>query len=106
MFPEGTRNSKPELLPFKKGAFHIAIDSQCPIQPVVVSNYYFLDDRTKKFAPGEAIIHILPPVSTSGLTRNDLPFLVDKVRDIMSDKYKELSKEAMSVNNNKHITNF
>lgn len=52
MFPEGTRHGGDELLPFKKGAFHLAIASKCPIQPVVVSNYYFLDDKTHKFDEG------------------------------------------------------
>lgn len=42
MFPEGTRNSKESLLPFKKGAFHVALASKCPIQPVVVNRYRFL----------------------------------------------------------------
>lgn len=45
MFPEGTRNNTGKLLPFKKGAFHLAVASGCPIQPVIVSQYTFLGDR-------------------------------------------------------------
>jgi len=52
MFPEGTRNGSATLLPFKKGAFHVAIASQTPIQPIVVSRYHFLDDCKKVFNPG------------------------------------------------------
>jgi len=41
MFPEGTRSysKEPKLLPFKKGAFHLAVQAGVPIVPVVVANY-------------------------------------------------------------------
>lgn len=53
MFPEGTRNTTGKLLPFKKGAFHLAIASGCPIQPVVVSRYTFLNDKERRFDDGK-----------------------------------------------------
>jgi lysophosphatidate acyltransferase len=41
MFPEGTRSYslEPKLLPFKKGAFHLAVEAGVPIVPVLVANY-------------------------------------------------------------------
>lgn len=41
MFPEGTRSyaEEPGLLPFKKGAFHLAVQAGVPIVPVVIANY-------------------------------------------------------------------
>lgn len=42
MFPEGTRHSAeaPDLLPFKKGGFHLAIQAGIPIIPMVAENYW------------------------------------------------------------------
>lgn len=44
LFAEGTRSMRPyhDMLPFKKGAFHLAVNAQVPIVPVVVENYYKL----------------------------------------------------------------
>lgn len=55
IFPEGTRHSGDELLPFKKGAFNIAIESQAAILPVVVSKYEFLDHKQYKFDTGNFV---------------------------------------------------
>lgn len=54
VFPEGTRGGESDrLLPFKKGPFHIAVQSQSVLQPVVVSRYTFLDSKKKHFGKGE-----------------------------------------------------
>lgn len=44
LFPEGTRSMRPyhDMLPFKKGAFHLAVQAGVPIVPVVCENYWRL----------------------------------------------------------------
>ena len=44
LFPEGTRSMREhhDMLPFKKGAFHIAVQAGVPIVPVVCENYWRL----------------------------------------------------------------
>jgi lysophosphatidate acyltransferase len=93
MFPEGTRHGGPELLNFKKGAFHVAISCQCPIQPVVVSQYYFLDHGQRTFDPGHIVITILPPIYTEGMTKDDLSGLIEKSKTAMQEIYTRSSKE-------------
>lgn len=63
MFPEGTRHGGHDLLPFKKGAFHVALSSECPVQPVIVSQYYFLDSKKRIFDKGEYFVCVRMVVS-------------------------------------------
>jgi lysophosphatidate acyltransferase len=78
-------------LNFKKGSFHVAIESQCGIQPVVVSRYSFLDSERKIFGRGKIMIKILPEISTKGMTKNDVDSLTNNVRKIMQEKYEEIN---------------
>ncbi|XP_001662024.2 1-acyl-sn-glycerol-3-phosphate acyltransferase alpha [Aedes aegypti] len=94
IFPEGTRHDKDTLLPFKKGSFHVAIDSQSIIQPIIVSKYGFLDHKKKRFGRGRVIIKILPEISTKGMTKDDINSLVEKCQTTMQAEFDALSAEA------------
>lgn len=55
IFPEGTRShsDKPVLLPFKKGAFHLAVKAEADIVPIVAENYsHILSVRALRFNAG------------------------------------------------------
>ncbi len=55
VFPEGTRSyaTEPRLLPFKKGAFHLAVGAKVPIVPLVCGNYSgMLSHENLKFGSG------------------------------------------------------
>ncbi|EDW78135.1 uncharacterized protein Dwil_GK24838 [Drosophila willistoni] len=101
LFPEGTRNSKDTLLPFKKGSFHIAMQSKCPIQPVIISKYAFMDDDKKTFRPGHALIQILPEIPTDKYEKDDMDKLIDDCRNIMQAEYTKLTKEGLALNSKK-----
>uniref|UniRef100_A0A8C3EVY1 1-acyl-sn-glycerol-3-phosphate acyltransferase n=1 Tax=Corvus moneduloides TaxID=1196302 RepID=A0A8C3EVY1_CORMO len=52
IFPEGTRNHGGSMLPFKRGAFQLAVKAQVPIIPVVLSSYNsFYNRKEKRFTP-------------------------------------------------------
>jgi putative phosphoserine phosphatase/1-acylglycerol-3-phosphate O-acyltransferase len=79
--PEGTRTPTPRLRPFKKGAFHIAMQAGVPMVPVVLRNAGQLMWR------GEAVVHpgtlqvaVLPPIPTDDWSVDDLDARVADVR--------------------------
>lgn len=93
MFPEGTRSysSKPTLLPFKKGAFHLAVQAQIPIIPLVVSNTSNIYSmKLFNFNRGEINIRVLDPISTEGLTKDDVPKLTEEIYEKMNKVVHEL----------------
>uniref|UniRef100_A0A182NCG5 1-acyl-sn-glycerol-3-phosphate acyltransferase n=1 Tax=Anopheles dirus TaxID=7168 RepID=A0A182NCG5_9DIPT len=95
VFPEGTRRTTNEIHPFKKGAFHVAVRAQLPIQPIVYSSYHtFLDDRAKVMNPGHVIVTALPPIETKGLTSDDIPELIERTRNAMIETFKATTKEV------------
>ncbi|XP_068023231.1 1-acyl-sn-glycerol-3-phosphate acyltransferase alpha-like [Melanerpes formicivorus] len=86
VFPEGTRNQKRSMLPFKRGAFHLAVQAQVPIFPMVISPYWdFFSSKEKRFTSGTCSIQILPRVETQGLTPEDVPQLAESVWQAMAD---------------------
>jgi lysophosphatidate acyltransferase len=94
IFPEGTRSyaEEPMLLPFKKGAFHLAVQAQVPIVPVVCANYdNVLNLKKRRVRPGIVDVTVLPPISTKGCTADDVNRLVEKTRNAMLDELIRLS---------------
>lgn len=83
-FPEGTRTRNGQLLPFKKGAFVFAIESQLPLVPFAIEGSF------RALPPGQRCLHrgmirvkFLPPVDTTGLSRDDRDqLLLDTERQI------------------------
>lgn len=91
--PEGHRNQAPELLPFKTGAFRLAIASQAPIVPIVAGPLTAIADTRRHLArPGVLRLRVLEPVLTQGLTSGDLPGLLDRVRARMQQEIAELGR--------------
>ena len=85
IFPEGTRSETDEMLPFKDGAFRLAIEMQVPILPLVVTgSRTALKKRSWRFGKSEAEVRVLEPVSVEGLKKSDVPALRDRVFAIIA----------------------
>jgi 1-acyl-sn-glycerol-3-phosphate acyltransferase len=81
IFPEGTRSKDGKLLPFKAGAFKLAIDAGVPVLPIVVSgSAQGMPKGSPWVRPAKLVVRILEPVPTTGLTDRDLRALRDGVR--------------------------
>lgn len=81
--PEGTRSPTPTPGPFKKGAFHMALQAGVPIVPIIIRNAGEIMWRDAMIAnPGTIDVAILPPMDISHWSLSDLDAHVAKLRDI------------------------
>jgi|TARA_B110000438_G_scaffold29832_2_gene28997 1-acyl-sn-glycerol-3-phosphate acyltransferase len=81
IFPEGTRSNQKELLPFKKGAAHIAKQFDLPIIPVITHNAHNLMIKGSVwFKSGQIDIEILDPIL------NIQEYDVDELTDLIFSK--------------------
>jgi 1-acyl-sn-glycerol-3-phosphate acyltransferase len=63
VFPEGTRASSRELLPFKKGVFVMALKAGQPVVPVAINGTMAIQPRgALRLQPGPIQVVIAPPV--------------------------------------------
>jgi 1-acyl-sn-glycerol-3-phosphate acyltransferase len=90
VFVEGTRAMPGELLPFKKGAFHLALQTGSPIVPVAITNTdWMMGKRTGVAYAGEIEMVLLTPIETAGLSaEDDLMDLLLKTRAAIAGELK------------------
>ena len=63
IFPEGTRSPDGQLLPFKKGAFFLAADTNAPMVPIIIKGTaQMMRKGSMKVYPGEAVVRFLLPL--------------------------------------------
>ena len=94
IFPEGTRSKTADLLPFKDGAFRLAIESGAPLLPLAVAGTrHAMAKGTFQFRRADAIVSVLDPIETTGLTFADLPALKERARRAIIDGRSALQRE-------------
>ena len=93
--PEGTRSITPKLSPFKKGAFHLAIQAGVPVVPIVIHN---AGDVAPKgdftFRPATVEVDVLPPVDTRGWRKETIDEHVAEVRGMFLDVLGQREEKA------------
>jgi len=93
VYPEGTRTRDGNLLPFKRGAFAIAIHTGLPILPTTIygADKTWVPNR-KRIDGGPIIVSIGAPISTAGLTDDDVSRLRDETKAVIQDTLDDLSR--------------
>jgi putative phosphoserine phosphatase/1-acylglycerol-3-phosphate O-acyltransferase len=82
--PEGTRSL--ELGPFKKGPFHMAIQGEVPVVPIVIRNAgQIMAPHSYIVNPGTVDVVVLPPVDTSAWTAETIEAHRDEVWQMFKD---------------------
>ncbi len=92
VFAEGTRAKPGEFLPFKKGAFYMAVEAGVPIVPVEIKNTDALMGKgTGRAKSGTIEMVLLPSVSTVGLTTDtEVQGLVNQTHSMIARELSEL----------------
>lgn len=83
LLPEGSRSDNGSLKPFKKGGFHLAIQSKKSILPIGIKGAYeYKSKQTYNLRPGKVIVKIGEPIPT---TENEtIESLLDKTYKTIS----------------------
>ena len=81
IFPEGTRTSDGDLLPFKKGAAIFAINTDIPVVPVAISGTYSWSKK-KLFDISQSVISFEfgEPITTENYSFDDRDYLTEKIK--------------------------
>jgi 1-acyl-sn-glycerol-3-phosphate acyltransferase len=83
VFPEGTRASTRELLPFKKGVFVLAFRAGQPVVPVTINGTMAIQPRgALRLRPGPIQVVISPPIDPKQFKRKEE--LMDAVREAIA----------------------
>lgn len=93
--PEGTRQSEPSIGRFKSGPFVFAINAQVPVIPAVIKGAYHVMPKDRLSVnvgrwTRTIVIEYLAPVSTAGLTLDNVAELSERVRAQMVQAYEKI----------------
>ncbi|MGB2907809.1 MAG: lysophospholipid acyltransferase family protein [Candidatus Aminicenantaceae bacterium] len=85
VFPEGTRSLDGQLQKFRRGGFHLALETGAPIVPISIIGSFELMPKGAFFTKrGTIKIKIHAPVSVEGHDVSTMPRLIETVREMVA----------------------
>jgi 1-acyl-sn-glycerol-3-phosphate acyltransferase len=88
IYPEGTRTSDGKLLPFKKGPFHLAMESGVPVLPLTILGTYEAWPK-HRFALKQGVVTVVYHPAIDPRMFEDREALMTAVRDNIASSLPE-----------------
>jgi 1-acyl-sn-glycerol-3-phosphate acyltransferase len=93
-FAEGTRSRDGRLLPFKKGAFRIAIDADLPVLPVtILGTREVMPAKTMRLFPGRVKVVVHPVIEHREIDLEHVRDLMLATRDAIASALPEHKRD-------------
>ncbi len=90
IFPEGTRTTDGKLQKFKKGGFHMALNTKTPILPIIVKGGFNFKPKTRWYIKPSIIdIEVGKAIDITKYSINTLDKLIEDTHLIFSDAIKD-----------------
>lgn len=84
VFPEGTRSVDGAVARFKGGSFVFALESGMPIVPIsIAGSRHVMKKGRLMVCPGDVTVTVHAPIDTSGVGRDGVRELAERVRDVV-----------------------
>lgn len=85
IYPEGTRSPDGRLLPFRRGAFVLAIKAGVPVVPVACSGAHrVVAKKSFRIRPGEVVVRFCPPIEAAQYPMERRNELAQRVHDAIA----------------------
>lgn len=95
IFPEETRTRTGDLLPFKRGAAHLALRSGLPILPIALAGTFRVLRRgSLLITPGPVVMSVGNPIEVTGRTIRDREAVTRAARDQVEALRVEAQREV------------
>ena len=96
IFPEGTRSRTRELLPFKKGLFHLCVRTGVPIVPIYIDGAYgILKPGSPFIHPSSVTVRIGPEIPTAGHSAEKLDLIMNELRGRIVGLHDEIKRDRV-----------
>jgi 1-acyl-sn-glycerol-3-phosphate acyltransferase len=94
VFPEGERSPTGEMLPFRRGAFYVAIAAQADVVPVaILGTYQAFPIGSAHLRPGRLQLIIGDAIPVAGYTRSDLSALAERTQAAVAELCRDAAEE-------------